>query len=65
MQDLPNTVAKYPKFLIGVILGVFFNLMTPIVPLLKNPITAIALISSLVGAFICLTFILKGMLGMA
>jgi hypothetical protein len=65
MQDLWNTISKYPKFLIGVILGVFFNLAAPIVPLLKNPITAIALIGSLVGGFICLTFVLKGMLGLA
>ncbi|MBE9028550.1 DUF751 family protein [filamentous cyanobacterium LEGE 11480] len=62
MQDLWNTISKYPKFLISVILGVFFNLAQPIVPLLKNPITAIALIGALVGAFLCTTFILRGML---
>jgi Protein of unknown function (DUF751) len=64
MQDLLNTISKYPRFLIGVILGVFFNLAAPIVPMLKNPVTAIALVGSLVGAFLCVTFILKGMLGL-
>lgn len=65
MQELLNTLSKYPKFLIGVTLGIFFNLMAPIVPLLKNPVTAIALIGSVVGGFVCLTFVLKGMLGLA
>jgi hypothetical protein len=65
MQDLWDTVSKYPKFLIGVILGVFFNLAQPIAPLLKNPITAIALIGSFISGFIALTFALKGMLGIA
>jgi hypothetical protein len=64
MQDLWNTISKYPKFLIGVILGIFFNLAQPIVPLLKNPITAIALVGTLIGAFACTTFILRGMLGL-
>jgi hypothetical protein len=64
MQDLWNTVSKYPKFLIGVILGVFFNLLSPIAPLMKSPLTAIALIGALVGGFICLTFVMKGMLGL-
>jgi hypothetical protein len=65
MQDLWSTISKYPKFLIGVILGVFFNLLSPIAPLMKNPLTAIALIGSLIGGFICLTFVMKGMLGLA
>ncbi|NJN48533.1 MAG: DUF751 family protein [Alkalinema sp. RL_2_19] len=62
MQDLWNTISKYPKFLISVILGVFFNLAQPIVALLKHPVTAIALIGVLVGGFLCVTFILRGML---
>jgi hypothetical protein len=65
MQDLWSTISKYPKFLIGVILGVFFNLLSPVTNLLKNPITAVALIGALIGGFLCLTFVLKGMLGLS
>jgi Protein of unknown function (DUF751) len=64
MQNLWDTVSKYPKFLISVILGVFFNLAQPLVVLLKNPITAIALVGALVGAFLCTTFVLRGMLAL-
>ena len=44
MQDLWGTVSKYPRFLIGVILGVILNVFAPIVPLFKKPATAIALV---------------------
>jgi small basic protein len=65
MQELLNTLSKYPKFLIGVILGVFFNLAKPLVSMTKNPITAVALIGALVGGFLCTTFVLRGMLGLS
>jgi Protein of unknown function (DUF751) len=64
MQNLWDTVSKYPKFLISVILGVFFNLAKPLVEMLKNPVMAIALVGALVGAFLCVTFVLRGMLAL-
>lgn len=64
MQDLWNTVSKYPRFLIGVMLGVIFNLFAPLVPLMKRPVTAIALIGILVGALAFLSFTLQAMLGL-
>ncbi|PSB21237.1 DUF751 domain-containing protein [Phormidesmis priestleyi ULC007] len=63
MQDLWSTVSKYPRFLIGVILGVILNVFSPIVPLFKKPVTAIAIVGFFVAAFACLSFTLKAMLG--
>ncbi|MGG6265651.1 DUF751 family protein [Leptolyngbya sp. AN03gr2] len=64
IQDLWNTVSKYPKFVIGVILGVILNAFAPIVPLFKRPVTAIALVGILLGSFAFLSFTLRAMLGL-
>jgi hypothetical protein len=64
MQELLNTLSKYPKFLIGVILGVFFNALMPVKPLMKNPITAVAVVGFALGGFACVTFILRSMLAL-
>ena len=63
MQNFWNTVSKYPIFLTGIILGIFFNALKPLAPLLKNPVTAIALISTFIAAFVFLGFTLRAMLG--
>jgi uncharacterized membrane protein len=65
VQDLWNTVSKYPRFLFGVIAGVILNVLAPLAPLMKNPITAIALIGALIGAFAFLSFTLRAMLGLS
>jgi uncharacterized membrane protein len=65
VQDLWNTVSKYPRFLFGVIAGVILNVLAPLAPLMKNPITAIALIGALVGGFAFLSFTLRAMLGLS
>ncbi len=64
MQGLWNTVSKWPVFITGAILGVFLNAVKPIVPLLKNPVTAIALVGVVVGGFAFITFTLRAMMGM-
>jgi type II secretory pathway component PulF len=64
MQDLWNTVSKYPRFLLGTILGVLLYLTAPLVPLLKRPITAIALIGGFLAGLIFLTLTLRAMLGL-
>jgi hypothetical protein len=65
MQDLWNTLSKYPRFLIGVILGVLLNVFAPLTPLLRRPVSAIALVGAVVGAFAVLAFTLRAMLGLA
>jgi Protein of unknown function (DUF751) len=62
MGDLWGTVSKYPRFLVGVMLGVIFNVFAPLTPLFKRPITAIALTGVLGAAFALLIFTLRAML---
>jgi uncharacterized membrane protein YgdD (TMEM256/DUF423 family) len=65
MQNFWNTVSKYPIFVTGVILGVFLNALKPLAPLLKNPITAIALVGLFVGSLVFVGLTLKAMLGLS
>ncbi len=64
MQNFWNTVSKYPIFVAGVILGVFANGLKPLVPLMKNPVTAIALVGFFVGTLVFVGFTLQAMLGL-
>ncbi|GAB4319209.1 MAG: DUF751 family protein [Leptolyngbyaceae cyanobacterium] len=64
MQNFWNTISKYPIFVLGAILGVFLNAVKPLVPLFKNPVTAIALIGAFTAGFAFITFTLRGMLGL-
>jgi hypothetical protein len=63
MGDLWNTVSKYPRFLIGVTLGVILNGFSPLLPLFKRPVTAIALTAILIALLSFFVFTLKAMLG--
>ncbi|MEL7333023.1 MAG: DUF751 family protein [Cyanobacteria bacterium J06560_2] len=65
MQEFFGNVSRYPRYLISFSLGVFYNAIAPLVPLLKKPSTAIALISAVVAAFIGLVFTMQAMLGIA
>lgn len=63
MQEFFENVARYPRYLISLILGIFFALFEKIKPLFRKPLTAIALIGILVGGFAFLVFTLQAMLG--
>ncbi len=63
MGDLWSTVSKYPRFLVGVMLGVILNGFSPLMPLLKRPTTAIAVVAMLIAAMSFFVFTLKAMLG--
>jgi uncharacterized membrane protein YvlD (DUF360 family) len=65
MEKFFDTVSKYPAFVAGTILGVFFNAIKPLLPFLKNPITAIALIGLFVSSFVFVAFTLRAMFGLA
>ncbi len=65
IDDLWSTVSKYPRFLFSVIAGVIFNFLAPLVPLMKNPITAVALVGAFLGGFAFLAFTLRAMLGLS
>ena len=65
MDSLVRTVAQWPRFIIGIILGIFFNAASPLAPLFKNPFSAIAVVSVFVAAFVCLSLTLRAMLGLS
>lgn len=65
MQEFFNNVSRYPRYFISFTLGIFFNAIAPLMPLLKRPTTAIALVGFVISLFIFLTFTLRAMLGLS
>lgn len=65
MQDFFENVARYPRYLISFVLGIFWFFFENLKPFLQNPLTAIALIGLSVGSFAFLYFTLKAMLGLS
>ncbi|MBE9119005.1 DUF751 family protein [Lusitaniella coriacea LEGE 07157] len=63
MQEFFENLLRYPRFLLGVTLGIFFAIFGWLKPLLKNPITAIALVGFLASGFLFIFFTLRAMLG--
>jgi uncharacterized membrane protein YvlD (DUF360 family) len=64
MENFWKTVSKYPIFVLGAILGVLLNATKPLVPLFKNPVTAIALIGAFSAGFAFIAFTLRSMLAL-
>lgn len=65
MQEFFNNVFRYPRYLISFTLGILYNAMQPLVPLLRRPATAVALVGAVVAGFMFLTFTLRAMLGLS
>ncbi len=65
MQDFFNNVSRYPRYFISFTLGIFFNAIEPLMPLLKRPATAIALVGAVIATFVFLSLTLRAMLGLA
>jgi hypothetical protein len=63
MQDFFQNVSRYPRYLISLIVGIFWFFFAQLKPFLKNPVTAIALVGFLLGSFTLLYFTLEAMLG--
>ncbi|BAB77586.1 DUF751 family protein [Anabaena sp. FACHB-709] len=58
-----DNVFRYPRYLITIVLGIFLNTFEPLFPLLKRPVTLIAILGLLVGGLAFMTFTLRAMLG--
>ncbi|ABA22277.1 Protein of unknown function DUF751 [Trichormus variabilis ATCC 29413] len=58
-----DNVFRYPRYLITIVLGIFLNTFEPLFPLLKRPVTLIAIVGLLVGGLAFITFTLRAMLG--
>ena len=65
MQEFFSNVSRYPRYFITFTLGVLYSVVKPLLPLFENRTTAIALIGAVVAGFICLSFTLRAMLGLA
>ncbi|HLO51289.1 MAG TPA: DUF751 family protein [Kamptonema sp.] len=65
MQEFFDNVSRYPRYFITITLGIFFFLFEKMRPLLKNPVSAIALISFIIATFAFITFTLRAMLGLS
>jgi hypothetical protein len=64
MKNFIQNLLRYPQFLAIIIGGVLSVVIAPIIPLLKKPVTAIAMISAIVSGFIGVSLVLRAMLGM-
>ncbi|MEH2207048.1 MAG: DUF751 family protein [Nostoc sp.] len=60
-----DNVFRYPRYLITIVLGLFLNTFAPLMPLLKRPITLIAILGLFVSSLVFLTFTLRAMLGLS
>ncbi|NEP16892.1 MAG: DUF751 family protein [Leptolyngbya sp. SIO4C1] len=65
MEDFFRNVSRYPRYFISFTLGVLYNALQPLLPLLKRPTTAVALIGSVIAGFLFLSFTLRAMLGLS
>ncbi|MEA5580433.1 DUF751 family protein [Nodularia harveyana UHCC-0300] len=60
-----DNVFRYPRYFITILLGVFLNSIEPLMPLLKRPITLMALLGFLVGSLVFVSLTLRAMLGLS
>ncbi len=61
MGEFFSNVARYPKYLISIIIGGLAALLQPFFKNRSNPLIVVGLISSVLSAFITFYFILQAM----
>lgn len=59
-----ENVLRYQRYFISILLGLLANTFAPIIPLMKRPLTSIALVGIFVGSLVFLTLTLRAMLGL-
>ncbi|TVP61683.1 DUF751 family protein [Anabaena sp. CCY 0017] len=60
-----DNVFRYPRYFITILLGVFLNSIEPLMPLLKRPVTMIALLGFFVGTLVFVSLTVRAMLGLS
>ncbi|MEA5514887.1 DUF751 family protein [Nodularia sp. UHCC 0506] len=60
-----DNVFRYPRYFITILLGVFLNSIEPLMPLLKRPVTLIALLGFFVGTLVFVSLTVRAMLGLS
>ncbi len=61
MGEFFSNVARYPKYLISIIVGGIVALLEPLFKNRSNPLTIVGLISSVLSALITVYFVLQAM----
>jgi len=61
MGEFFSNVARYPKYLISIIVGGLVALLEPLFKNRSNPLTIVGFISSVLSAFITVYFVLQEM----
>ncbi|BAZ03409.1 DUF751 family protein [Calothrix sp. NIES-3974] len=59
-----ENVFRYPRYLVTTALGVLLSLFAPLAPLVKRPITLVALIGLLISSLVFVSLTLRAMLGL-
>lgn len=59
-----DNVFRYQRYFISILLGLLVNTFAPIIPLLKRPLTLIAIVGIFTGSLVFLTLTLRAMLGL-
>ena len=62
MGEFFSNVARYPKYLISIIIGGLVALIEPLFKNIKSPYTVVSLIASIISAFITVFFLLQAMI---
>jgi len=61
MGEFFSNVARYPKYLISIIVGGLVALLEPLFKYRSNPLTIVGLLSSVLSAFITIYVFLQAM----
>ena len=61
MREFLLNVSRYPRYLVAFTLGVMNSVVEPLAKRRSNPVTAIALVGSVISGLISLTLMLRAM----
>ncbi|MBD2496788.1 DUF751 family protein [Nostoc sp. FACHB-280] len=59
-----DNVFRYPRYLVTILVGLLVNTFEPLLPLLKRPVTLVAVVGLLLGGLAFVTLTLRAMLGL-
>lgn len=65
MQEFLENVSRYPRYLITFTLGIFFSVFGWLRPLLRNRVSAIALLGIVISGLCFMVLTLRAMLGLS
>ncbi|MGB3240753.1 MAG: DUF751 family protein [Geitlerinemataceae cyanobacterium] len=65
MKDLLENLARYPRYLVTITLGILYSAAIRFKPLTKKPVTLIALVGLSLSGVMFLIFTLQAMLGLS